>query len=108
MKVAFHFNALHSSLGSNYGNSTEKLLFSILLSYLTLAQVFDALSFYLDHQAEINYYIERNQVPYELVHPSVKATRKDHPLTKFAGILSDAEATEIKQSIAECRRVDTN
>jgi len=38
-----------------------------------LAQVFDALSFYLDHQAEINEYIERNQVPDELVHPSVKA-----------------------------------
>lgn len=44
------------------------------LPHLTLAQVFDALSFYLDHQAEINEYIERNQVPNELVHPSVKAT----------------------------------
>lgn len=44
------------------------------LPYLTLAQVFDALSFYLDHQAEINNYIEQNQVPNELVHSSVKAT----------------------------------
>ncbi|MEH1875819.1 DUF433 domain-containing protein [Nostoc sp.] len=43
------------------------------LSHLTLAQVFDALSFYLDHQAEINEYIERNRVPDELIHPSVKA-----------------------------------
>lgn len=43
------------------------------LPHLTLAQVFDALSFYLDHQAEINDYIEQNQVPSELVHPSVKA-----------------------------------
>ena len=43
------------------------------LPHLTLAQVFDALSFYLDHQAEINEYIERNQIPDELVHPSVKA-----------------------------------
>ena len=43
------------------------------LPHLTLAQVFDALSFYLDYQAEINEYIERNQVPDELVHPSVKA-----------------------------------
>ena len=41
------------------------------LPHLTLAQVFDALSFYLDHQAEINEYIERNQVPDELVHPFV-------------------------------------
>ena len=44
------------------------------LPHLTLAQVFDALSFYLDHQAEINEYIERNRVPNELVHPSVRAT----------------------------------
>lgn len=39
------------------------------LPQLTLAQVFDALSFYLDNQQEINEYIERNRVPEELVHP---------------------------------------
>lgn len=44
------------------------------LPHLTLAQVFDGLSFYLDHQAEINEYIERNQVPDALVHPAVKAS----------------------------------
>ena len=43
------------------------------LPHLTLAQIFDALSFYLDHQAEVNEYIEQNQVPNELVHPSVKS-----------------------------------
>jgi uncharacterized protein (DUF433 family) len=43
------------------------------LPHLTLAQIFDALSFYLDHQAEINDYIDQNQVPDELVHPAVKA-----------------------------------
>ena len=43
------------------------------LPHLTLAQIFDALSFYLDNQAEINEYIERNRVPDDLVHPSVKA-----------------------------------
>jgi uncharacterized protein (DUF433 family) len=32
------------------------------LPHLTLAQIFDALSFYIDHQTEINEYIERNQV----------------------------------------------
>ncbi|TVP61868.1 MAG: DUF433 domain-containing protein [Nodularia sp. (in: Bacteria)] len=79
------------------------------LPHLTLAQVFDALSFYLDHQAEINDYIERNQIPNELVHPAVKPIREDHPLAKFAGILSDAEAAELKHSItAECRQVDAN
>ena len=43
------------------------------LPHLTLAQVFDALSFYLDHQAEINDRIARNQVPDELMHPAVKS-----------------------------------
>ena len=38
------------------------------LPHLTLAQVFDALSFYLDRQTEINEYIERNRVPDNLVH----------------------------------------
>jgi uncharacterized protein (DUF433 family) len=42
------------------------------LSYLTLAQVFDALSFYQDNQAEINDYIERNRIPEELVHPLIR------------------------------------
>lgn len=41
------------------------------LPYLNLAQVFDALSFYMDNQPEINDYIERNRVPDELVHPAV-------------------------------------
>jgi uncharacterized protein (DUF433 family) len=43
------------------------------LPYLTLAQIFDALSFYQDNQAEINDYIERNRIPDELVHPLVRA-----------------------------------
>jgi len=43
------------------------------LPHLTLAQVFGALSYYSDHQAEINRYIELNRVPEHLVHPTVKA-----------------------------------
>lgn len=46
------------------------------LPHLTLAQVFDALSFYIDNQEEINDYIERNHVPEELIHPAVKAALK--------------------------------
>jgi len=42
------------------------------LPHLTLAQVFDALSYYSDHQAEINAHIERNRIPEELIHPLVK------------------------------------
>lgn len=44
------------------------------LPHLTLAQVFDALSYYSDHQDEINRHIERNRVPDELVDPLVKHT----------------------------------
>ena len=42
------------------------------LPHLTLAQVFDALSYYSDHQEEINRYIERNRIPEELIDPRVK------------------------------------
>ena len=42
------------------------------LPHLTLAQVFDALSYYLDCQAEINKYIELNRIPDELIDPRVK------------------------------------
>ena len=39
----------------------------------------------------------------------VKATRQHHPLAKFAGILSDAEAAELQQTITtSCRQVDGN
>jgi hypothetical protein len=37
----------------------------------------------------------------------VKAVGKHHPLSKFAGILSDSEAEELQQTITtECRQVD--
>ena len=42
------------------------------LPYLSLAQVFDALSYYLDHQAEINAPIERNRIPESLIDPRIK------------------------------------
>ena len=37
------------------------------LPHLTPAAVFDALSYYSDHQDEINTYIERNRVPDDLM-----------------------------------------
>jgi len=36
------------------------------LPHLNLAQVFDALSYYSDHQDEINAHIQRNRIPDEL------------------------------------------
>ncbi|MBD0389872.1 MAG: DUF433 domain-containing protein [Nostoc sp. C3-bin3] len=42
------------------------------LPHLTLAQVFDALSYYSDHQDEINTYIECNRIPDELIDPLVR------------------------------------
>jgi uncharacterized protein (DUF433 family) len=53
------------------GESPESIVSE--LSYLTLAQVFDALSFYQDNQSEINDYIERNRIPEHLVHPLIQA-----------------------------------
>jgi uncharacterized protein (DUF433 family) len=42
------------------------------LPHLTLAQVFDALSYYSDHQSEINQHIERNRIPETLIDPLVR------------------------------------
>ena len=42
------------------------------LPHLTLAQVFDALSYYFDHKEEINAYIEKNRIPDEKISPLVK------------------------------------
>jgi uncharacterized protein (DUF433 family) len=39
------------------------------LPHLGLAQVFDALSYYTEHQEQINGYIERNRIPDELISP---------------------------------------
>lgn len=39
------------------------------LPHLNLAAIFDALSYYCDHREEINYHIQRNWVPDELIDP---------------------------------------
>ncbi len=39
------------------------------LPHLTLAQIFDALSYFADHQDEIAAHIERNRIPDELAGP---------------------------------------
>ncbi len=41
------------------------------LPHLTQAQVFDALSYYSDHQEEINEYIVGNHIPDNLIDPLV-------------------------------------
>jgi uncharacterized protein (DUF433 family) len=43
------------------------------LPHLTLAQVFDALGYYAEHQDEINHHIEINRVPDELAHPVLQS-----------------------------------
>jgi uncharacterized protein (DUF433 family) len=45
---------------------------TIHLPHLTQAQVFDALSYYSDHQEEINRHVERNRVPDEHLDARVK------------------------------------
>ncbi len=45
------------------------------LPHLSLAAVFDALSYFCDHSEEIMDHIKRNRVPDELIHPSVRRLR---------------------------------
>jgi uncharacterized protein (DUF433 family) len=42
------------------------------LPHLKLSQVFDALSYYLDHTTEINEYIQNNAIPDNLIDPRVR------------------------------------
>jgi len=44
------------------------------LPHLTLAQVFDALSYYSDNQDQINQHIERNRIPDDMIDPVVKGS----------------------------------
>lgn len=52
------------------GLSPEEIV--IHMPHLTLAQVFEALSYYSDHKEEINEYIVKNQIPTDKIHPSLK------------------------------------
>lgn len=52
------------------GLSPEEIV--IHMPHLTLAQVFDALSYYCDHQLEINEYIEKNQIPADKISHHLK------------------------------------
>ncbi len=45
------------------------------LPHITLAQVFDALRYYVENQEEINRFIQINRVPEGLVHPTVHRKR---------------------------------
>ena len=46
------------------------------LPHVSLAAVFDALSYYQDHMKEINKYIEMNRIPREKIHPLIRALEK--------------------------------
>lgn len=52
------------------GLSPEEIV--VHLPHLTLAQVFDALSYYSDHQDEIESYITKNRIPENLANPPSK------------------------------------
>jgi len=45
------------------------------LPHLTLAAIFGALSYYSDHQDEINTYIEKNRITDDLIDPLAKGER---------------------------------
>ena len=52
------------------GYSPEEMIQA--MPYLTLAEVFEALSYYSDNSEEIDDYIDRNHIPEELIHPLVR------------------------------------
>jgi len=43
------------------------------LPHLSLSQVFDALSYYSDHQEEIQEHIEQNRIPEEKIYPPTQS-----------------------------------
>lgn len=47
----------------------------IHLPHLSLAQIFDALSYFSDHTDEINRHIRRNRIPDEMIDPLVKCAK---------------------------------
>lgn len=52
------------------GVSAEEI--PVRLPHLSLAQVFDALSYFSDHQAEINQFLEQNRIPEDRIDPAVR------------------------------------
>lgn len=46
------------------------------LPHLTLAQIFDALSYYSEQTEAINEYIIQNRIPDQLIHPALKEIRE--------------------------------
>lgn len=52
------------------GLSPEEIV--IHMPHLTLAQIFEALSYYSDHQEEINNYIKENQISDDKIHPALR------------------------------------
>ena len=55
-------------------SDTDPLVFLKKLSLSELAQVFDALSYYSDHQEEIHQHKDRNRIPDDLIDPLVKGS----------------------------------
>ena len=47
------------------------------LPHLTVAQVFAALSYYSDHQEEIQFFIEQNRIPESLVGTKMEFTSRE-------------------------------
>jgi len=47
------------------------------LPHLSLAQVFDALSYYSDHRERIHEYMDQNRISDEEVHASVRSMNED-------------------------------
>jgi uncharacterized protein (DUF433 family) len=61
------------------------------LPHLTLAQVFDALSFYSDHQDEINAYIEQNRIPATQIDPLHAGNGSERAQSEFGWLAENRQ-----------------
>ena len=52
------------------GTAPEEI--TVHLPHLSMAQIFAALSYYIDHKEEINEYIEKNRIPDDSIDPLVR------------------------------------
>lgn len=74
------------------------------LPHLTLAQVFDALSYYSDHQDKINAYIESNRIPDELIDPLVRDIDGSQEDTKVTIDIPQDILDSARMSVLEIKR----
>src|SRR5215831_18733506 len=66
------------------------------LPHLTLAQVFDALSYYSDHQSKMDHYIEENRIAEEKPDSSTRGRAKEEVRSMLDSLPEDCSLDDIQ------------